>query len=80
MTSTRHLVLVGLMASGKTTVGQTLAARLGRPFVDNDVVLERRTGRSAREIAAADGATDRTWISARYRAARAAVLSNNSFT
>jgi shikimate kinase len=56
MTSTRHLVLVGLMASGKTTVGQLLAARLGRPFVDNDVVLERRTGRSAREIAAADGA------------------------
>ncbi len=44
------------MASGKTTVGRALAARLGRPFVDNDVVLERRTGHSAREIAAADGA------------------------
>jgi shikimate kinase len=56
MTSTRHLVLVGLMASGKTTVGQLLAARLGRPFVDNDVVLEGRTAHSAREIAADRGA------------------------
>ncbi len=36
MTATRHVVLVGLMASGKSTVGRLLAARLGRPFVDND--------------------------------------------
>jgi shikimate kinase len=56
MTSERHVVLVGLMASGKTTVGRLLAARLGRPFVDNDVVLESRTGRSAREIATEEGA------------------------
>jgi shikimate kinase len=56
VTSTRHLVLVGLMASGKTTVGKPLAARLGRPFVDNDDLLEARTGRTAREIAAAAGA------------------------
>jgi shikimate kinase len=55
-TSTRHVVLVGLMGSGKTTVGLALAARLGRTFVDNDVVLETRTGQSAREIAAAEGA------------------------
>lgn len=56
MTSPRHVVLVGLMASGKTTVGKPLAVRLGRPFVDNDAALEARTGRTAREIAAADGA------------------------
>jgi shikimate kinase len=54
--SPRHIVLIGLMASGKTTVGTALAARLHRPFVDNDAVLEARTGRSAREIAAAEGA------------------------
>jgi shikimate kinase len=52
----RHVVLVGLMASGKSTVGALLAARLGQQFVDNDTALEARTGRSAREIAAADGA------------------------
>ena len=33
-----------------------LAARLGQAFVDNDTALEARTGRSAREIVAADGA------------------------
>jgi shikimate kinase len=55
-TSKRHVVLVGLMGSGKSTVGLLLAARLGRVFVDNDVVLETRTGHSAREIAAAEGA------------------------
>jgi shikimate kinase len=54
--STRHLVLVGLMGSGKTTVGRSLAARLGRPFVDNDLALLERTGRTAREIADAEGA------------------------
>jgi shikimate kinase len=56
MTSSRHVVLIGLMASGKTTVGRMLARRLGRAFVDNDVALEARNGRSAREIAAAEGA------------------------
>jgi shikimate kinase len=56
MAPARHVVLVGLMGSGKTTVGRALARRLGRPFVDNDAALSERTGRSAREIAAADGA------------------------
>jgi shikimate kinase len=51
----RHLVLLGLMASGKSTIGSALAARLGRPFVDNDNMLERRTGHTARDIEAAVG-------------------------
>ena len=51
----RHIVLVGLMGSGKTTVGRLLATRLDRPFVDCDAALERSTGRTAREIAEADG-------------------------
>jgi len=53
---TRHVVLVGLMASGKTTIGYLLARRLGLPFVDNDELLAMQTGSSAREIAAAEGA------------------------
>jgi shikimate kinase len=32
----RHLVLVGLMGAGKSTVGVRVAQRLGRPFVDTD--------------------------------------------
>jgi shikimate kinase len=49
-------VLLGLMASGKTTIGTALARRLGRRFVDNDAQLLARTGQTAREIAEAEGA------------------------
>jgi shikimate kinase len=49
------IVLVGFMGAGKTTVGHLLADKLGLPFVDNDVVIESRAGRSVREIFAADG-------------------------
>ena len=45
-----------MMGSGKTTVGQALAERLGVPYVDNDDALVARTGRTAADIAAADGA------------------------
>jgi shikimate kinase len=40
------IVLVGLMGSGKTTVGKKLARLVGHRFVDADVELEARTGRS----------------------------------
>ncbi len=50
-----HLVLVGMMGTGKTTVGRGLAARLGRPFVDSDDQVEARTGRTVREIFETDG-------------------------
>jgi shikimate kinase len=32
----RHLVLIGMMGAGKTTVGRECARRLRRPFVDTD--------------------------------------------
>jgi len=40
----RNLVLIGMMGSGKSTVGRLLADRLGRPFVDTDAAVERATG------------------------------------
>lgn len=40
----RHVVLVGMMGSGKSTVGPGLAERLGRRYVDSDEVIEQRTG------------------------------------
>jgi shikimate kinase len=49
------VVLVGLMGSGKTTVGRRLANELDRPFVDADDALEERAGRTIAEIFAADG-------------------------
>jgi shikimate kinase len=53
--SDRHLVLVGLMGVGKSTVARALAERLGRRLVDTDSVIEARTGRTVREIFATDG-------------------------
>jgi shikimate kinase len=51
----QHLVLVGLMGSGKTTVSRVLAERLQRRVLDSDAVIEARTGRTVREIFATDG-------------------------
>jgi len=47
--------LVGMPGSGKSTVGEELAGRLGVPFIDLDVEIERREGRSVTEIFAGDG-------------------------
>jgi shikimate kinase len=49
------IVLVGFMGAGKTTVGHQLSERLGLPFVDGDLVIEQRAGRSVPQIFAEDG-------------------------
>ena len=46
----RQVVLVGLMGSGKSTIGALVAPRLGRVFVDVDVLIERRTGKTVRQL------------------------------
>jgi shikimate kinase len=53
--SARHLVLVGMMGAGKTTVGRRIAARLDRPFLDSDAAIEARTGRTVAQIFADEG-------------------------
>jgi 3-dehydroquinate synthase/shikimate kinase/3-dehydroquinate synthase len=50
-------VLVGFMGAGKTTVGHIVAERLGQPFVDSDVLIEQRLGRSIRDIFLTEGET-----------------------
>lgn len=44
------------MGSGKSTIGRALADRLGTAFLDNDAYLRQHTGRTAAQVAAADGA------------------------
>jgi shikimate kinase len=39
-----NLILVGMMGSGKTTMGRALANHLGKAFVDSDEEITRRTG------------------------------------
>lgn len=51
----RIVVLVGMMGAGKTTVGRSVASRLGVDFVDTDDLVEARAGKSVRDIFATDG-------------------------
>jgi shikimate kinase len=51
----RLVVLVGLMASGKTSVGRILAQKLGLPFVDADHEIETAAQMSIPEIFAMHG-------------------------
>jgi shikimate kinase len=48
---TRHVVLLGLMGAGKTSIGRIVAERLGLPLIDGDERLAEETGgRTAAEI------------------------------
>src|SRR6186997_1107397 len=49
------IVLVGLPGSGKTTVGQAVAERLGCPFIDVDWEIRRISDSAAAEVLARDG-------------------------
>lgn len=51
----RAVVLVGMMGSGKSSVGRRLAARLGLPFVDADAEIETAAGMTIPEIFAQRG-------------------------
>ncbi len=50
-----RIFLIGSRGSGKTTVGRALADRLGWAFVDADVLLEARAGKTIARIFADDG-------------------------
>ena len=50
-----HIVLVGPMGAGKTTLGQALAARLGCAFVDVDARIEADHGQSIPALFASEG-------------------------
>jgi|SRR5579884_476942 len=40
----KHVVLIGFMGAGKSTLGAEVALRLGRPFFDVDDAIERQHG------------------------------------
>ncbi|MEX2243640.1 MAG: shikimate kinase [Fimbriimonadaceae bacterium] len=44
------LVLVGMMGSGKTTVGRIIAARLEVPFKDTDKLIQHKLGRAVHQL------------------------------
>ena len=51
----QSFILIGYRGTGKTTVAQELAERLGLPAFDSDTEIERRAGKSIAEIFAQDG-------------------------
>ncbi|MDP5084405.1 MAG: shikimate kinase [Yoonia sp.] len=51
----KTVVLVGMMGSGKTAIGRSLAARLDVPFVDSDAAIEEAAAATIAEIFERDG-------------------------
>jgi shikimate kinase len=63
------IILTGPMGSGKTTVGQRLAARLGYDFIDLDALIVAKAGKSIIQLFADEG-------EASFRDYESAVLSS----
>jgi len=51
----KAIVLVGLMGTGKSSVGARVARSIGAKFIDTDDLIAQHTGRSVREIFSKDG-------------------------
>lgn len=63
----QRVLLIGMMAAGKSSVGRALSAATGWPYLDNDELVQRATGLPTPEVlAVGDEAT--------LRAAEAAAL------
>lgn len=50
-----NIVMIGMPAAGKSTVGVILAKRLGFSFIDVDLLIQERTGKLLKEIIAESG-------------------------
>ena len=53
-----NIVLIGMPASGKTTVGRILAKKYGRELIDTDSLIEKRAGKSISEIFKENGESE----------------------
>ena len=50
-----NIYLIGMMGSGKSTVGKTLSEKMHKPFIDLDSEIEKGTGKNISEIFDTDG-------------------------
>lgn len=69
--SVENIVLIGMPGCGKSSVGRVLAEMTGRPLVDTDREIVRRTGKPVADIFAQEG-------EAAFRALESAVIAENA--
>ncbi|MBR6701211.1 MAG: shikimate kinase [Firmicutes bacterium] len=50
-----NIVLIGMAASGKSTTGVVLAKTINKNFVDTDLYIQQRTGKTLQDILNQDG-------------------------
>ena len=50
MKPTQPIVLIGMMGSGKTSIGKLVAKELNFTFIDTDLEIEKKLGLSVKEI------------------------------
>lgn len=50
-----NVALIGFMGTGKTAVGEALAKKLGRKFVELDSLIEQKAGKAISDIFQQDG-------------------------
>ena len=50
-----NITLIGMPASGKSSVGVVLAKRLGKKFVDTDIVIQEKHGKLLKELIEENG-------------------------
>ena len=51
----KHIILIGFMGAGKSTMGKLVANKLGCSFIDTDAYIEKKEGRSISDIFTDDG-------------------------
>ena len=66
MQANQNIVLIGMPGVGKSTIGVLLAKRLNYAFLDTDIYIQTREGKSLQQIIQASGAAGFCDIEERY--------------